>query len=425
MLSQQPAVVRVAYFLVRVSPRTTAFCHGEAQQFEKRFSEVPCNLTDYAGTNRACPALELCGRMALNRGFKQGESDVTRGLRLSWLSLFLFRYHPFKRSILSPVTWSTALFALSICPLLATGQFTLILSRPLLVSYAGNFTALTLALLIFQNYRVLFRELRYAVQSDQVIVLRLIKGTAYKAINDDRGLLCLFFIPTLGVTLVWVALTFYDFFPHDDFAFLYFLDPLWYSNLPGKFSRLLAIWIAITGSTAILCTGIWFQLFHWRMFQKLLHLKLAASPVLVYQGFAKLWSSSNAASLGLISLNIFVLALVDFRPHPVQLLVMGIVTLPGVVGLLWPTLSLYRVLGHKKTRRVGELLDAAHNVFRAMNGAQRVLAYSSVYSSLYTEKSVGNMQAVLSFILASVSLVIACLQVFGWDGLLREALLHK
>jgi hypothetical protein len=104
---------------------------------------------------------------------------------------------------------------------------------------------------------------------------------------------------------------------------------------------------------------------------------------------------------------------------------MGIVTLPGVLGLLWPTLSLYRVLAHKKIRRVDELLDAAHSVFRAMKGAQRVLAYSSVYSNLYTEKSVGNMQAALSFIIASVSLVIACLQVFGWDELLREALLHK
>jgi hypothetical protein len=213
---------------------------------------------------------------------------VTRRLRLTWLSLFLFRYHPFKRSVLSPATWSTALFVLSILPLFATGQFAFILSRPLLVSYAGGFTALTLALLIFQNYSVLFHELRYAIQSDQIIALRAIKGSAFKAINNDRGSLCLFFIPTLGVTLVWVTLTFYDFFPHDDFAFLYFLDSSWYSNSPGKFSRLLAIWIAITSSTAILCTGIWFQVFHWRMFEKLLHLKLVASPVLVYQGFSKL-----------------------------------------------------------------------------------------------------------------------------------------
>jgi hypothetical protein len=116
--------------------------------------------------------------------------------------------------------------------------------------------------------------------------------------------------------------------------------------------------------------------------------------------------------------------LIDFKPHPVQLLVMGIVTLPGVLGLLWPTLELYRVLTRKKSLRTAELLKAADHAFKAMRGAQQSLAYSSVYCNVYAEKSVGNIQAVLSFALATVSLVIGCLQIFGWDGILRETVFH-
>jgi hypothetical protein len=350
---------------------------------------------------------------------------LTRRLRLTWLSLFLFQHHPFRRNVFAPAFWATTLFAASALPLISSGQFAFVVSRPILVSYAGNFCALTLGYLIWQNYRVLFRELRFAIEPGQIGALRGIRSSAFRYINDDKRSLVIFFVPMLAITLLWVTLTFYDFFPHDDFAFFYFLDPSWYSNSRGKSYRLMALWIAIAGSSAILCAGMWFQIFHWLMFQRLLQLRLVTSPVLIYQGFAKLWASTNVASVGLISLNIFTLILIEFKPHPMQVLVMGIVTLPGVVGLLWPTLGLYRVLMHKKVQRTAELLTAADSAFKSVKGARRVVAYSNVYCNLFVEKNVGNMQAAISFVIASVSLVIGCFQIFGWDAVLREIVLHK
>ncbi len=346
-------------------------------------------------------------------------------VRVTWLSRLLLDFHPFRSNAFAPITWAGALWLLAAFPLVLSGQAPLAFSRPILVAFVGDFCALSLGYLILLAYRTVFRDLRFAIQPNQLRRVREIRTHALHYINDDQKLSYFFLIPTVLLTLSWLSLAFYGIFPRSDFAFFYFLSDDWYASTPGKFYRLLSLYFAISASVAILCTGIWFQLFHWRMFQKLLDVKLVGSPILIYQGFAKLWAVTNTASIGLLSLNLFALVLLNFRPHPMQIAVLGLLTLPGALGVLWPTFRLYKILIATKTRRVAELLGAADNAFVNVTGARRLLAYSNVYGILFLEKNVGNMQAAISFIIASVSFLAAMLQIFGLDIAIREIIQHN
>ncbi len=60
----------------------------------------------------------------------------------------------------------------------------------------------------------------------------------------------------------------------------------------------------------------------------------------------------------MVSCNGFLLAFLDFSPHPLQLTLSALITMPGVFAILWPTYNLYRLLITNKENRTTELLDA-------------------------------------------------------------------
>ena len=155
------------------------------------------------------------------------------------------------------------------------------------------------------------------------------------------------------------------------------------------------------------------------MFQRLLKLKLSHSPTLIYIGFSKLWLTTNISSLAMLSCNGFGLALLNYKPHPFQLVLSVLITAPGVLGILSPSYHLYRLLIECKESRTEEVLSAGHTLYENLSPEKRAVAYSNLYSVLFVERNIGNLQVAFSFSIALVSFAIGLAQFFGIAVILR------
>ena len=290
----------------------------------------------------------------------------------------------------------------------------MILSRPMMCGFVGCTYVLYCAYLISLVYSRAFAAIGYAIDTRDILQVRRIKRSALTKINSD-ALFLVFYLIILTTTFVWFTLAFYGFLNKGIFSFFYVFDDYWYHEDSGKFWRFIALWTMASASAAILCAALWFQYWHWRMFQKLLSLRMTSSPILIYHGFSKLWLITNIASLTLLSGNLILFYLVDFKPDRVQLILAFLITFPGTLGLLYPTSRLYLILWAKKDGRVREILSAADRHFRAKSPIERILGYSGVYSDIAAEKGVGGMQAVVSFLIGIVSFFVALGQLVGLD----------
>jgi hypothetical protein len=336
-------------------------------------------------------------------------------VHLTWISPLLLDRQPFKSPFFAPLLWSGGLFFFASVPLVLSGQLDLVFTRPLVIGWLGTFWALSVAQVILSFYRRMSRSLKLAIEPLHFGRVTKTKVLALRHINNNKAL-SLFTGSVILLTYAWVSLSMYKILDRDSFPFFYFLPDQWYLDDHDKVYRLLSLYIIIGATLAILCAGLWFQYFHWRMFHQLMKLPLVNSPILIYQGFAKLWLTTNLSSASLLAFNILILILVDFHPHPLQMIMSFMITAPGVVGILWPTFGLYKILYQKKDDRTRELIQAAHHALRRLGAPQRTLGYSSVYSAISMERSVGTIQAAISSAIALTSLIIAILQLIGLDA---------
>jgi len=145
---------------------------------------------------------------------------------------------------------------------------------------------------------------------------------------------------------------------------------------------------------------MWFEYYHWIMFTRLISLPLVSSPILIYQGFSRLWAISNSSSIGLLSFYVFVLTLLHYKMDSVQRLLTFFEMIPGVIKISLPTLRLYSVLSAKKDERARELLICAHTPHHTLPLPEQTLAHASVNSIIFSEYTVGSMQAAISLIVS-------------------------
>ena len=185
--------------------------------------------------------------------------------RFMWLSPFLVGpNHPFTRNICAPFFWTFAMYVVSTLPLIGSGRWLeLALSRPFAVCFTGILCTLLLAYGFLLLYRHMLRDISLALlPCEMPEAIKIIQFTVSR-LNDDRSLLLVFF-PILALIAITLAtLSFFQILDRDGYGFLYFLDESWYIPGTGRFFSLLSIWLIIFFTTLMLCTGFWFQFYHW------------------------------------------------------------------------------------------------------------------------------------------------------------------
>jgi hypothetical protein len=86
--------------------------------------------------------------------------------------------------------------------------------------------------------------------------MKTIKNSTVRAMNNDKALFLYFCGPMWVVTIAWFTLCFHEGLNRTVYSFFYILSDAWYVDDSKKFSRLLSLWIMISASLAILCTGL-------------------------------------------------------------------------------------------------------------------------------------------------------------------------
>jgi hypothetical protein len=339
--------------------------------------------------------------------------------RLTWLAKLLLDWHPFTRNVFAPFFWAGLLYAIAAGPVILGGQYALAFSRPFYVCFGGVLCELFLAYTVMLLYTHIFRDLPLALMPSEAAAAKQITDRAINSLNAHRRLLVYSYLPILVTLLILTTLSFYQILDRDGYAFLYFLDSSWYQPKSVQIYCLLSLWLLVTFTSSILYTGFWFQFCHWRMFHNLLSLNVNMSPILIYSGFAKLWLTTNISSIAMLSCNWFLLLLLDFKPHPLQMALSILITMPGVLAILWPTYNLYRLLVSNKEGRTDALLRAAEPLFGKLAPEKQLLEYSNLYHTIFVERNVGNMQASVSFTVALISFGLGLMQIMGLDIYLK------
>jgi hypothetical protein len=342
-------------------------------------------------------------------------------IRLTWLTPILIDWHPLRPELrfLTPIGWPALLWLICSIPLFfgEMGGHPWFL-RPFWVCFIGMACELILAYLMLLLYRHMFSDIKLALQPTEYKKAALIMSRTLDILNADRKLLLLIF----GTTFVACSACFLGLFevlPKKFFAFLYVLDQVWYNGLRDDWLfRCASLALLVFFTCSVFVTGFWFQIHHWRMFEKLLRLKLTDSPILLYHGFSKMWLTTNVSSLALLSSNLFLWWFLNFQATKLQIFIGFAITVSGVISLLWPTYTLYRHLMIAKENRTWQLLLEIKKQYDEEKSA--LLEYASLYSDIYVERGVGNIQALISVSIGLLSLLIALVQVYGIDAAFRQ-----